>query len=79
MKRTRIGNAHTQTQSLGIVPDKRAMGIEPTSESWVLAPRAADTSQQFRSSRNEAQKRAGKKSTMDELKHCGEMKRSDSN
>jgi hypothetical protein len=46
------------------------MGIEPASESWELAPRAADTSQQFRSPRNEAQKRAGKQSAMDELKFC---------
>jgi len=56
-----------------------AMGIEPTSEGWELAPRAADTSQQFRSPRNEAQKRAGKPSAMDELKFCGKMNRSDSN
>jgi len=44
-----------------------AWGIEPTSESWELALRAADTSHQFRGPRNEAQKRAGKQSAMDEL------------
>ncbi len=57
------------------------MGIEPTSESWELAPGAADTSQQFRSPTNEAQKRAGKQSApaMDELKFCGKINRSDSN
>ena len=43
------------------------MGIEPTSESWELAPRAADTSQQFRGPRSEAQRRAGKESALDEL------------
>jgi hypothetical protein len=54
------------------------MGIEPTSVGWELAPGGADTTQQFRSPRNEAQERAGKQSAMDELEFCGKMNRSDS-
>jgi hypothetical protein len=44
------------------------MGIEPTPESEELALRVTDTTQQFRSLRNEAKKRAGKQSAIDELK-----------
>jgi hypothetical protein len=51
----------------------------PAPKATKLAPRAADTSQQFRNPRSKAQEQAGKQSAVDEAEFPRKVDRSDSN